>query len=145
MVAAMNRQHRSVCVSTTEHIMCITTLRPPPPPVSICNSNAVSGYHAAVCLSWRVSICHPCPCSSCYSRSSEVQSATLRLTDGLYPVPHLSVRQIKLASWPPEHTQHREGPRLRLGQIQFTDLFLLFSSTTRTVWSLFLFNGLMCL
>lgn len=86
------------------------------------------------------SICHPCPCFGCYSTSSEVQSAAFRLTDGLYPFPHFSVQQIKLASWPPEHTEYREGPRLRPGQIQFTGPFFSFSLAlfTRSVWSLFL-------
>lgn len=70
-------------------------------------------------------ICHPCPRSRWYSRSSEVQSATFRLTDGLYPFPHLSVQQIKLPCWPPEHTQHR-GAEVKAGPNPILLVFFFF-------------------
>lgn len=112
--------------------------QPPPPPwldrsdggvhepaAQVCVFDPTEPAETNVTITLPGTICHPRPALvvtvdplKCKVRLSARQTVFTQS-------PHLSVQQIKLASWPPEHTQHREGPRLRPGQIQFSFFSLL--------------------
>lgn len=101
-------------------------LKRPPPDEPYMDTHVIFSYYRS-CLHELSCIIHvPALVVTVGLLKCNFQSDRRSLPDPLPSTPNLSVQQIKLASWPPEHTQHREGPRLRPGQIQFKQIFLFF-------------------